>query len=521
MLRRRVFGVFGQGEVYQQTLGTLKSDADPRRRAYAAEALGEFLAAPGVVACAEAVRNDADPGVRAAAAGALGRLNDDGGGALSVALGDGDARVKLSALRAVSRVNAFGDVSALVRLSGDGDALVRRRAVQVLDTMRSKDSAATLLALAKNDPDAEVPLRLPRAGDASRVRRAPPWRTSRPTIRTRWCAIRRASRSFARPRDGARRPAPRSTLHAVTKRTLAGSLTSAGLSFGLLLALLPAACSKEEPRESTYFDRAIAPVLSTSCSRANTGAGCHVSTPKGNAFGNLDTTSFEGIDKRRDLLADYGPYGQPAFLVKNVPDFQVEVKSFDGTRVVVTTDIKHAGGPIFEPTATAYQTLRRWINAGATKNNTGIGLATAARTACSTAIPSAPGFDPGVDPSRADFGTFRDRANPVFRSCAAGNCHGTPANDLYLTCGDSPEQIRWNYFAATQYLGQTPEESEITRRPARAVAGRRTTRAASSSRPRPGSAVRGAARLGASTARRTSASSSRTFDFSRTCSRSS
>lgn len=157
-LRRRMFGVFGQGEVYQQTLSTLKSDPDARRRAYAAEAIGEFLAAPGIRACAEAIRGDADPGVRAAAASALGRLNDDGGGALSAALGDGDAKVKLAALGAVSRINAFGDVTALVRLSGDGDALVRRRAVQTLDAMRSKDSAATLIALAKNDPDAEVRL---------------------------------------------------------------------------------------------------------------------------------------------------------------------------------------------------------------------------------------------------------------------------------------------------------------------------------------------------------------------------
>src|SRR3954470_13995621 len=35
-LRRRMFGVFGPGEVYQKTLETLKSDADPKRRANAA-----------------------------------------------------------------------------------------------------------------------------------------------------------------------------------------------------------------------------------------------------------------------------------------------------------------------------------------------------------------------------------------------------------------------------------------------------------------------------------------------------
>src|SRR5262249_1279759 len=42
-LRRRVFGVFGAGQVYSQVLDTLKSGASDTARAYAAEALGEFL----------------------------------------------------------------------------------------------------------------------------------------------------------------------------------------------------------------------------------------------------------------------------------------------------------------------------------------------------------------------------------------------------------------------------------------------------------------------------------------------
>ena len=54
-LRRRIFGVFGTGEVYERTLQTLASDPDPKRRAYAAYALGEFLAAPGIEACAAAI----------------------------------------------------------------------------------------------------------------------------------------------------------------------------------------------------------------------------------------------------------------------------------------------------------------------------------------------------------------------------------------------------------------------------------------------------------------------------------
>ncbi len=241
---------------------------------------------------------------------------------------------------------------------------------------------------------------------------------------------------------------------------------SLAVTASLALALAPSACSKKDSTDSTYFDRTIAPVLTTSCVRTNTGAACHVSDPKGNAFGNLDTSTFDGVNHRRDLLADYGPYGQPAFLVKNIPPFAVDVQTFDGQKVAITTDIKHAGGPILDPTASAYQVLRRWIENGATANNTGAPPSNITRLPCATAIPGAQGFDPNVDPPRADFGTFRDRVNPVFKgTCAAGNCHGNTANDLYLTCGDSPEQVRWNYFTASQYLAQTAEESELTRRP--------------------------------------------------------
>src|SRR6476469_9115028 len=93
-----------------------------------------------------------------------------------------------------------------------------------------------------------------------------------------------------------------------------------------------ASCTTKEPKQSTYFQRTIAPVLTTSCVRTNTGAGCHVADEKGNAFGNLDLANFDGVNHRRDLLLDYGPYGQPAMLVKNIPPFQVEVQSYDGQK---------------------------------------------------------------------------------------------------------------------------------------------------------------------------------------------
>lgn len=155
-LRRRIFGVFGPGEVYERTIKTLQGDPDPRRRAYAAYALGEFLAAPGVEEVAAAITRDGDPTVRAAAASALGRLNDDGRGALSKALADVDGRVKAAALGSAGRINSFADIASVGRLVGDGDPTVRRRAAELLGSMRAKDSVDGLMALAQGDPDANV-----------------------------------------------------------------------------------------------------------------------------------------------------------------------------------------------------------------------------------------------------------------------------------------------------------------------------------------------------------------------------
>src|ERR1035438_4854823 len=226
------------------------------------------------------------------------------------------------------------------------------------------------------------------------------------------------------------------------------------------------ACTTKEPQASTYFDVTIAPSLQTSCVHANTGAGCHVADAKGNAFGNLDLSSYAGVDHRRDLLLDYGPYQQPSLLVKNIAPYQLNLQLWDGTKVVVTTDIKHTGGPILDPTASGFVTLKRWIENGATINNTGVAPVMIDRTPCSSAIPATDGFDPNTDPSAADFADFKRVANPVLsNSCASGNCHGTSVNALYLTCGQTPQEVRWNYAAAVNYLAATPEQSEMLRRP--------------------------------------------------------
>jgi len=155
-LRRRIFGVFGQGEVYQQTIQTLQTNADPVTRSYAAYALGEFFASPGIDACASALLTDGDARVRSAAASALGRLNDDGGGALGRALGDTDPTVRLAALASAGRVNAFSSASALAALTSDTSSDVRRRAIEVLDALDVRDAVAPVTAAAQNDADPRV-----------------------------------------------------------------------------------------------------------------------------------------------------------------------------------------------------------------------------------------------------------------------------------------------------------------------------------------------------------------------------
>jgi HEAT repeat protein len=180
-LRRRILGVFGPGEVYEQTVKALAGDPSPIRRAYAANALGEFLIGSGIAPLATALSSDADPGVRAAAASALGRLNDDGSNfgttfpsAFTVALGDTNPTVKVAALEAAGRVSTLADPtfsSKLAGLVGDSDATVRAHAVLLLDEMRQSSAVAGVIGLAKGDQDEDVRINACHAlgtfGDAS------------------------------------------------------------------------------------------------------------------------------------------------------------------------------------------------------------------------------------------------------------------------------------------------------------------------------------------------------------------
>jgi hypothetical protein len=186
---------------------------------------------------------------------------------------------------------------------------------------------------------------------------------------------------------------------------------------------------------------------------------------RGNALGNLSVATYEDLQLRRDLLEDYGPYGVPGLLLKALPRYPIRLTSWDGSEPqLITTDIAHVGGSLLDFTSSGFSTLETWIRNGAAENNAPALRVSAARTPCSSLLGSDPGFDAERDPSGADFAAF-DRVNDVFRaSCAAGNCHGSPGNALYLTCGSTPEEKRWNYFAASDYLAVETDSSELLRR---------------------------------------------------------
>ncbi|HYJ09870.1 MAG TPA: hypothetical protein VEX18_12700, partial [Polyangiaceae bacterium] len=249
---------------------------------------------------------------------------------------------------------------------------------------------------------------------------------------------------------------------------------SALASLPALLLLLAGCQRNEQPEKSKFYQRRIGPILEQSCVDGPAKAGCHVrADDKGNALGNLSLQSYDDLVLRRDLLVNYGPYGMPALLVKVVPPFKLGLTSWKSAEpLIINSNIAHVGRSPIEITSTSFTQLQTWLENGAAENNARQANKEYEQAACSTTIGSDPAFDANADPSAPDFAAFEARVNPVLgESCAASNCHGSPANSLHLTCGDTPEQVRWNYFATQDYVSADPPLSEIVRRPLAASAG--------------------------------------------------
>ncbi|HEX4341459.1 MAG TPA: hypothetical protein VH062_36370 [Polyangiaceae bacterium] len=233
-----------------------------------------------------------------------------------------------------------------------------------------------------------------------------------------------------------------------------------------VLALTGCKAAKREA-STTFYQREIGPILQQSCANSPTQSGCHVAADThGNAFGNLNVTSYDSLTKRRDLLISYGPYLLPGILAKVLPPFQVRLTTWQGgDPIIVTTDIPHAGGSLIDLTSSSFDALSTWISRGASENNSVVPAPDLGRTPCPTNPGTDNDFDPTVDPTAPDYAIFAQSVNKVLgTTCAAGNCHGSPTNSMYLTCGTSPEQTRWNYFAAGDYVSTDPVSSELLRR---------------------------------------------------------
>jgi len=131
---------------------SVKEDADPVRRARAAEALGEFMDSHALPALSDAAAEDAAPEVRAAAVRGLARLNSDAAGAVVPdALKDADPTVRLETLGVLMSVGSFRDYAALLPLLGDSIAEVRTRAAKLCGEYRVAGAETTLTAMLLGD----------------------------------------------------------------------------------------------------------------------------------------------------------------------------------------------------------------------------------------------------------------------------------------------------------------------------------------------------------------------------------
>lgn len=237
----------------------------------------------------------------------------------------------------------------------------------------------------------------------------------------------------------------------------------------LPVALVAAACT-EPPPGKTYYQRNVEPILLQAC--AGNTSGCHKTAgreddPYDFAAGNLDVTSFERVQKRRDLLAPFGVYPVPLLLIKAVGARAVQIQ-YNGQFKDVLVD--HVGGNILTLGSDAYLTLLSWTANGATEN--GLPPPTPPRTGegpCSTAIPS--GFDPSPILANANYGEFRDKVMPVLRGCASGSCHGAPQSDFYITCGDDDTQRAFNFSQAWSFVDSPAAQSQLVQVPLAVAAG--------------------------------------------------
>lgn len=247
------------------------------------------------------------------------------------------------------------------------------------------------------------------------------------------------------------------------KWTIAGG----GLPALFALSVFAAACG-DAPPGRTYYERNIEPILISGC--AGSTSGCHrtnTDDPYSFAAGNFDVTTFENVQKRRDLLQPFGAYSQPLLLVKSVAPKALSVAYGSSFKPL---DVQHVGGSIMEVGSPSYLTLQQWVENGATEN--GLAPPSPAKdggSACSTAVP--PGFSPAMYLSNPNFAQFRSEVQPVLSGCAGNACHGAPQSDFYITCGSDDTQLAFNFSQTWAFVASPVDDSQLLRVPLAVTAG--------------------------------------------------
>jgi HEAT repeat protein len=158
--------------VYKQIVTASSDQAlSEQKRAFANEALGEFLTASGVPALAKNATTDPSAMVRKAAVRGLWRINSQGpAGELGQAIGDSDEGVRLEALYAATRVNVFTNVDAVVQRVSDSSPLVRKRAAEALGKMKATDAVVGLIALTAKETESDPTVRAAAVAALGRIR---------------------------------------------------------------------------------------------------------------------------------------------------------------------------------------------------------------------------------------------------------------------------------------------------------------------------------------------------------------
>ena len=129
---------------------------------------------------------------------------------------------------------------------------------------------------------------------------------------------------------------------------------------------------------------------------------------------------YAGVNRRRDLLLDYGPYQQPSLLVKNVPPYQVagpalgrhDGRRHDRHQAHRRPDPRPDGERATRRCAAGSRTARPRTTPACRRST--LPHSRAAMHPDDADPPSAAGFDPNADPTTPDFATFTSerRARP-------------------------------------------------------------------------------------------------------------